>query len=185
MFDLRSFAKTNRAQRDFPHPLLGVRTQPQSAMTCLMDNSEILKVLNDLTETAKDGTEGYRLAAESTEDLDLQSIFTNFSQQRQAFVSELEGLAAAHGGEADESGSVAGSLHRGWLNLKQAISSNDRAAILSECQRGDEHAVESYEDAINTPVPESVVAILRQQLTEIRSALEKVAHLADLGKAAG
>lgn len=151
----------------------------------MMNNSEILKIIVDLTETAKDGAEGYRLAAEATEDLDLQTILIAYGQQRQAFVSELHGLAAAHGGDTDTSGSVVGTLHRGWLNLKQAISSNDRAAILTECQRGDEHAVESYEDALNTPLPEDILAVVRLQLTEIRSVLEKISHLSALGKAAG
>ncbi len=149
-----------------------------------MENSEILKVINDLTETAKDGTEGYRLAAEATDDADLKSVLTSYGQQRQAFLSELQGLAAAHGGEADASGSVVGTLHRGWLNLKQAISSKDRIAILTECQRGEEHAVESYEDALNTPLPESVIPVLRLQLNEIRAVLAKITELANLGKAA-
>ncbi len=149
-----------------------------------MTNDETLKILDDLIQTAKDGTEGYRLAAESVEDADLASIFTAFSAQREAFVSELQGLAAGFGGDPADSATVVGTLHRGWINLKQAISSNDRAAVLAECQRGDEHAVESYEDAIGTPLPEPVQQILRPQLAFIREALEKIAHLANLGRAA-
>ncbi len=149
-----------------------------------MTNDEILKVLDDLTQTAKDGAEGYRLAADSTEDADLSAIFTTFSSRRQAFVSELQGLSAGFGGDPSASSSVVATLHRGWINLKQAISSNDRAAILAECQRGDEHAVESYSDALDTPLPMSILEILRSQLALINETLQKITHLADLGREA-
>ncbi len=149
-----------------------------------MTNDETLKILDDLIQTARDGSEGYRLSADAVEDADLSAIFSTFSSQRDAFVSELQGLATGFGGDPTDSSTVAGTLHRGWINLTHAISSNDRAAVLAECQRGDEHAVESYEDAIGTPLPESVQQILRLQLTSIREALEKITSLADLGRAA-
>ncbi len=149
-----------------------------------MTKDETLKILDDLTQTAKDGSEGYRLSAEAVDDVQLSAIFLEFSAQREAFVSELQGLSAGFGGDPADSATLVGSLHRGWINLKQAISSNDRAAVLAECQRGDEHAVESYEDAIGTPLPEAVQQILRPQLAFIREALAKVTTLADLGRAA-
>ncbi len=150
-----------------------------------MNDEEILKVIEDLIETARDGAEGYRLAAESTEDHDLKRILQTHSGQRQAFVSELQGLAAGYGGDVDTSSSAVGSLHRGWMNLKQALSSNDRAAILEECQRGDEHAIESYEDALESPIPASVQAAIRPQADEIRAALAQMKTLADLNNTAG
>lgn len=39
-------------------------------------------------------------------------------------------------------------LLRGWINLKAAVTGTDGAAIITECERGDEVAVKHYEDAL-------------------------------------
>ena len=43
---------------------------------------------------------------------------------------------------------AAGAVHRGWINLKTAISGNSTDAILNECENGDAAALKTYETGL-------------------------------------
>src|SRR5689334_11419152 len=100
-------------------------------------------VLNNLLETLKDGQEGFKQAAEGISDPKLKSLFRDYSEQRSRFASALQVEARKFGEEKPETNSsAAGALHRGWINLKSAITGGDEHAILAECERGEDSAVE-------------------------------------------
>src|SRR5215467_15880110 len=105
-------------------------------------------VLNDLIETLKDGQEGFKQAAEGVSNPQLKSLFRDYSQQRSRFAIALQSEARSHGETDPESSSSAtGALHRGWINLKSAITGGDEHAVLAECERGEDSAVEEYKKA--------------------------------------
>ena len=82
-------------------------------------------VTKDLMEIVQDGKEGFHSAAhklESDDRADLASTFRRLGNQRGQFYHELQQLAAAYGDAVEESGSVAGTLHRGWLAVKDVFS---------------------------------------------------------------
>ena len=39
-------------------------------------------------------------------------------------------------------------MHRAWINLKSAVTSGDDHAILAECERGEDSAVDEYKKAM-------------------------------------
>ena len=41
---------------------------------------------------------------------------------------------------AADSGSVAGALHRGWVDVKSMVTGKDEEAVLNEAERGEDHA---------------------------------------------
>ena len=108
----------------------------------------IASVLNSLIETCEDGQEGFRSAAEDVKSADLKELFSELSQQRQQFATELQTLVLGFGEEAQTSGSFGGVLRRGWMDLKAAITSGDEHTILVECERGEDAAVAAYRDAL-------------------------------------
>src|SRR5690606_8022579 len=111
----------------------------------MMDNKDILKELDKLIETLRDGQEGYREVSENVEDHQLKAVFSRYSQQRASFAGELQEYEHRLGkSDAEDDTSAAGKLHRGWLNLRDAVSKRDRKAMLDECERGDEHAVKRF-----------------------------------------
>ena len=108
----------------------------------------ITSVLNELVETSKDGEKGFRTAAEDTKNSELKTIFLRRAEDCAKGAVELQQLVARLGGHAEEGGSVAGALHRGWVNLKAAMSDRDDLAILEECERGEDVAKAKYRDAL-------------------------------------
>ena len=138
-------------------------------------------ILNDLIETLKDGQQGFREAAEDVKSSDLKTLFSEYSLQRSQFAGELQSLAHSLGEkEPATAGSVSGALHRGWINLKSALSSKDEHAILAECERGEDSAVAAYTKALaEEGLPGHVTATLQTQYKAVKAAHDRVRDLRD------
>jgi uncharacterized protein (TIGR02284 family) len=141
------------------------------------------EIIDDLIETLKDGQEGFKQAAESVKDLQLKSLFSEYFQQRARFAVELRSKAQSPDDrESKMSGSAAGALHRGWINLKSAVTEGDDHAILAECERGEDSAVEEYRKALNDGLAAPVQDIVSRQYAEIQKAHDRVKQLRDATK---
>ena len=143
--------------------------------------STTTNILNDLIETLKDGQDGFRAASEDIRSADLKTIFNEYSLQRSKFAGELQALARSVGEKDPEStGSVAGAMHRGWMNLKSALTSQDDYAILAECERGEDSAVAEYRKALeNDALPANVAETVQQQFAAVQAAHDRVRSLRD------
>lgn len=143
--------------------------------------STTVSILNDLIETLKDGQEGYRQSAEAVTSPDLKALFNKYLLQRSQFAGQLQ-EAAREFGEKDPAttGSAAGAIHRGWINLKAALLSQNDQAILEECERGEDAAVDAYENALaDENLARNAASILQSQFAEIKAAHDNVKSLRD------
>ena len=149
--------------------------------TSMAQQKEIIGTVNDLIETLRDGQEGFRQAAEAVEDAELKSLFNEFSLQRARFVGELQSEAVALGeSKPENSSSVAGALHRSWIDLKGAIAKRDDHAILAECERGEDSAVHEYEDALEDQnLTGPVREIISRQFAKVKSVHDRIKQLRD------
>src|SRR4051812_9290973 len=101
---------------------------------------KIASILNDLIETSRDGEKGFRTAAEDTKNAELKSVFLRRAEDCAKGAADLAQIVARFGGKPEESGSVAGALHRGWVDAKSAVTGRDDLAILEEVERGEDVA---------------------------------------------
>ena len=143
----------------------------------MQDKKKTIAVLNELIETCKDGENGVREAAEGVEDNDLKSLFLEYSQQRSEFAAELQAEVQRLGGKAETKGSATAAIHRGWMKIKEAVTSNDHSAIISEAERGEDVAKESYEKALQSDLPADVLSLVERQYTEVKEAHDRVREL--------
>jgi uncharacterized protein (TIGR02284 family) len=149
----------------------------------MAQQKEIISTINSLIETLKDGQEGFKQAADGVKDPNLKSLFREYSQQRSRFAAELQSEALSLGeAEPEESSSAAGAMHRAWINIKSAVTSGDDAAILSECERGEDSAVNEYKKAMEDNLPAPVRDIVSRQYSEVKSAHDRVKMLRDTAK---
>jgi uncharacterized protein (TIGR02284 family) len=143
----------------------------------------IAHVLNSLVETCKDGQEGFRSAAEDVTNRALKNLFNELSIERGRFCNELQRLVKTLGEDAESSGSLSGSLHRGWIDLKSALSSGNEYSILAECERGEDAAVSEYRDALeHDELPESVRDVIGRQYLGVKESHDRVRDLRDAYK---
>ena len=139
--------------------------------------SDVSDVLNGLIETAKDGEQGFRTAAEKVKESSLKSLFSKCASQRATYAQELQAAVGGLGEKPAESGHVAAGLHRGWINLKQALSKNEDKAIIDEAESGEDAAKKAYSEALQKSLPTDVKALVEKQYSGV---LEAHGVLSDL-----
>ncbi|WP_442587708.1 ferritin-like domain-containing protein [Pedobacter sp. AW31-3R] len=139
-------------------------------------NNEIISDLKGLVNILNDGKEGYASASETTENPELKGIFATYSSQREAFAEELKTHLNEHGGDSEnESGGVLGALHRTWIDIKQALSSKEDAAILGAIVTGEVAAIEKFDKAIEHPeIHTDHLELLQRHRTAIQQALSEI-----------
>jgi uncharacterized protein (TIGR02284 family) len=140
--------------------------------------------LKHLVQTLKDGQEGFLKASEEVKNANIKEVFARFSLQRAKFAGELETELHALGEEDPhkEGATVVGALHRGWINLKSALTSGKSHAILEEAERGEDAAVKAYKDALETELPANLREIVTRQATAVKAAHDEVKALRDMTK---
>jgi uncharacterized protein (TIGR02284 family) len=128
-----------------------------------MDKKEVVSTLNDLIETCKDGEKGFKTCAENIDSQQIKSTLSQRAQECAQGAQELQGLVKSLGGEAETSSSVSGTMHRGWIDIKGAVTGKDEAAVLNECERGEDLALESYRNALDKDLPQEIRSIVERQ----------------------
>lgn len=148
-----------------------------------MDNDDVIDTLNDLIETSKDGEEGFRTCAEDIKSPELKRMFTEAAQHCAQAAEELRAEVQRLGGKPEKSGSLTGSVHRRWVDIKSAIMGKDEAAVLAECERGEDVAKASYKKALEKDLPPSVRMIVERQYQGVLKHHDTVRALEKAAKA--
>ena len=144
--------------------------------------NDTISTLNNLIETCKDGELGFKTAAEGLQSSDVKAKFLEYSRQRAEMARELQAEVRRLGGDPEKSGSVSATMHRGWIDIKSAVTGKDDHAIIAEAERGEDVAKEMYEKALKESLPPTIQALVQQQSAMVREAhdrvraMEKVSH---------
>jgi uncharacterized protein (TIGR02284 family) len=149
-----------------------------------MTNDTAISTLNNLIETCKDGENGFRTAADGLSDPSYKAKFLEYSQQRATFARELQAQVRALGGDPEKAGSMAGTLHRGWMDIKSAVTGKSDHAILAEAERGEDVAKAAYEAALKEALPADAAAVVLRQAGKVREAHDYVRDRRDREKVA-
>ena len=142
-----------------------------------LKNAEVVSILNDLIQTCEDGIHGFRTAADAVRNPAAKALFASRLPKIELGERELKAEVRRLGGDPDKSGTVAGAMHRGWINLKSAITGKNEEAIVMECERGEEHATHAYEDAMQKDLPAETRTIIERQYRGVVENLERVRAL--------
>lgn len=139
-------------------------------------NQKVISDLKGLVNIVNDGKEGYASASETTDSGELKSVFLKYAAQRAEFATELKEHIALHGGESEnEEGGILGTLHRTWIDIKQALSSKEDAAILGAIETGEKVALEKYDAVLEDYVDHADhIVLLQRQRTGILEALKEI-----------
>jgi uncharacterized protein (TIGR02284 family) len=133
--------------------------------------------LNQLIQICKDGESGFLAAAGAVEDLNLRRLFESYSQQRGEFAAELQLEVRRMAEEPVDRGHVAAALHRSWIDIKAGITGRDEGTIISECERGEDTAVQEYQRALDSGLPADLRVIVDRQFLLIKEAHDQIRSL--------
>ena len=144
-----------------------------------MSNDDVVDELNTLIETCKDGEQGFRTCAEHTKSAQLKQTFLARAGECQKGASELQAIVTRLGGKADTGSSATGKLHHVWVDVKSALTGNDDQAILNECERGEDAALDRYRDAIKKSLPDEIALVVQRQYEGVKRNHDQIRTLRD------
>jgi uncharacterized protein (TIGR02284 family) len=139
------------------------------------------KVAKELVETLKDGEKGFADSADKLKDGDhaeWSATLLKLSRQRADFHREIVAMGHDYGEDVDESGSLAASLHRGWISLKDALTGDDPDGVLKAALTGEDHAVKEYEKALDADLSAGFRDVVSKQHAAVVAARDEVKALA-------
>ena len=102
----------------------------------MADTGTDITVLNSLIKTINDSIQGYQESAKDIGNQRLASMFQDRAMERQKVATMLQAEVGRLGGDPSDGGSILGSVHQIFLDMKSAITGKDDDAILAEVQRG-------------------------------------------------
>lgn len=142
---------------------------------------EVGDKLNTLLERTYDAEKGFKKAAENVKDTNLKSYFERKARERYDFGHQLKAEIKSFGQDTEKGGSAAGTAHRAWMDVKALFSSDDEESMLEEAIRGEEKALDDYDDILNeTSLPLSTKNLLEEQRAQIAEGLANIKELEDL-----
>lgn len=136
----------------------------------------VIKILDHLISLNRDAVEGFNTAAELVENPQYATICREFAEQREQFINELVHMVNGYGGNPTDTQTIASVIHEAWMNIRQMVSGDD-AAVLAECDRGEDVAVETYHAALQESLPEDVETLIRAQFARLKGAYERIHRL--------
>lgn len=152
----------------------------------MQNNEKAIGLINDLIELNNDRIAGFEKALSDIddEDVDLKALFQDYATQSRKYTQELTVLVANYGGEVETGTSVAGTLHRVWIDVKALFGGSDRVSILSEAERGEDAIKKGYETAVRDgSIPTTAMPTLIEQLQGVQFAHDNIKVLRDAAKA--
>jgi uncharacterized protein (TIGR02284 family) len=141
---------------------------------------EMTTNLNRLIEVCLDGQKGYREAADHVDNTDYKRMFTELSQQRARFAAELQTLVASMGELPEDNSTTRAALHRALIDVKAALTGGGTKAVLQEVERGEDIAVDTYEEIVELALPAHAHEVVERQYAAVKEAHDRMKALRDI-----
>ncbi|OBX26131.1 uncharacterized protein (TIGR02284 family) [Gelidibacter algens] len=144
-------------------------------------HKDTVNVLQNIIEKNYDAEKGYKKAMTDAKTPALKNFLKEQALQRSHFATAIDKELRQLGEAPKESGSVTGSLHRAWIDIKSSLTGDDDEAVLEEVIRGEKASVDEYQDVIkNNTLEPHINSVLESQLRDIQRTLGRVKTLEDI-----
>lgn len=140
---------------------------------------EVIDNLAKIRQANIDAADGFTEAAKHLDDPALKAKFEKWAQQRRANSTELGELIEANGEEICRDGSWLAAFHRCYLNMKAAVTSDDKQTVLEEAEAGEDHIKEAYEEVLKDTPGSAVNDVIQHQYAEVKKVHDEVRDLRD------
>ena len=114
----------------------------------MTETSHDIRTLNGLIATTIDSIDGYRSSAEAVDSTRFAEQFTARASERSSVAEQLRAEVRRLGGNPEGDGTLLAGAHRGFLNLRAAVTARDDQAIVNEVERGEDHIKAKFEHVL-------------------------------------
>ena len=135
-----------------------------------MFNNKNASILNGLIATTIDSVEGYKDAAEDATSERYATMFRERAQERTQVTNQLRAEVKRLGENAEDDGTI--------LDLRDAVTGKDDAAIIKEVERGEDHIKAKYEDALkDDDLDPTCRAVVQECYTSVKQGHDQMSNL--------
>ncbi len=137
------------------------------------------KGLRDIAELLIDSRKGYEEAAQRVEAPHLKQLLSRLGTERFPLIIEVESQLRMLGeDDVPKDGTLKGSLHRTWIDIRDSLTGSENANVLDECERGEKYLLGRYDDMMNdSEIAPGVRSVLSTQRTKIQSNITEIQAL--------
>ena len=134
--------------------------------------------LNHLLAITEDSKFFYETAAKNIDDINMKDSFTRFSHQRTFYAQQLRDLVKSMGETQGNYENTRGPLHRVWIDVKFAINSGIKDAVIDAFTACENNVINIYKEVLQDEYPsDSFRGIILSQLYGIQKALQTICNL--------
>ncbi|MCE3258584.1 MAG: hypothetical protein K0S12_225 [Bacteroidetes bacterium] len=147
------------------------------------NESQTIRLLNDLIRINNDRIEGYERAVGDTDDPKLKSLFQTMARESRKFKNELLAEVVKLGGTPEGGTTATGKIFRAWMDFKAAVAGKDRKSIISSCETGEEVALETYHEVLNSgKLPEKYTKLVKEHDHSLHHSYDRLKLMRDTVK---
>ncbi|HLT32380.1 MAG TPA: PA2169 family four-helix-bundle protein [Aquaticitalea sp.] len=144
-------------------------------------HKETVNALQGIIEKNYDAEKGYTKAMQDAKNPALKGFLQTQAARRSRFATSIDQKLRQLGETPKESGSLTGTLHRAWIDIKSSVAGNNDEAVLEEVIRGEKASVEEYQEVLNNHrLSPEITQELQSQVGDIQSVLSRVKRLEDI-----
>lgn len=139
-----------------------------------ISNESMTEVLNRMLRTCYDSQQGYKAAAEHISSSIISKLLNDYSVQRGRYANELIDEILKYCGAPVAADGIVQNVKRGWQNLTDVLNKKDVNAIIHECRKGDEAAMDQYEQILAENLPPMTKSMLMKHYEGMRQSVSRL-----------
>jgi uncharacterized protein (TIGR02284 family) len=130
-------------------------------------HEETISTLKSLIGTCIDGEHEFRWSSDHLQAQDIRRVCLSRAEDCHRAAAELRALVTEMGGFAEGRGTATGALHRGWLVVVSALSSQKDKTILEQTEIGESAALHRYRKALAHKLTPAARTLVEEQLSGV------------------
>ncbi|AKK74093.1 hypothetical protein OK18_17075 [Chryseobacterium gallinarum] len=151
-----------------------------------MNNEQTISVLNDLLQITNDRIKGFEKVEGKVWEMypDIKDEYDRMISQSKVMKNELINLITEKNGVPQDSPSIAGAIHRTWIDIKNSFTvGNLENSTLENVVFGEKAAIEAYQNALDTgELCEKSTKIVGEQLRNLKDSYRQFKKIEEYKK---
>jgi uncharacterized protein (TIGR02284 family) len=138
-----------------------------------------VEILNAMIAVSLDGAGTLAKGADIIKDPRIKSLLADLASEREGSVTRLKDEVRGLGGTPEDRGTVVGSAHRLYTEVKLALAPDDRRAVIDEIKRSEERVREKFQELLHQDkaLPPAIREIVEQHFEQMRRSCSRVNQL--------
>ena len=133
--------------------------------------------LNELIEVLNDGVSFYEEAARNSKEPSFSALFERMASTKREIATELKTEVSNHGEKPATGGTLAGSLRKGYTELRSKISARPDATYVAQLEQTEDRILQTFQDALAQSDRAEVRQIAQRYLPDVKRMHDEMRNL--------